>query len=89
MGSLINEQPTYDHTLDDLSLKMDRKFILIFILNFFRNSYLLHTESDWQTIYTVEFLKKIKLCVCEVVEVLEAKGWFGNCGIIFHATLGI
>jgi hypothetical protein len=34
VGRLVSEQPTYEHTLDDLTPKNGQKIIFIFILEF-------------------------------------------------------
>jgi hypothetical protein len=51
-------------------------------------------ESNWHIFYIVEFFQKenylcVKLQKFWKQKVLEAKGWFGICGVIYHSTLGI
>jgi hypothetical protein len=56
-------------------LRLDKKFIFIFILNFFGNLYLLHVELDWQTVYTIEFLKKKIICMWNYKGFGDKKSW--------------
>ncbi len=94
MCTLISGHATFECTSNDLTFKTRQKFDFHFHFEFFRK-FISFAYGIGLTNHLHCWVLGEEKYLCMKVQnfwgqkVLEVKGWFGNCEIICHSTLGI